>query len=320
MTIRPGVNPSPHIAVTATKRSTTFWPTTAIVSSTLLWGTWWIPLRQVDALGVNGLWATLAAFSLPLTVLLPMAAFRRRALLAGGWVLLGAGLLVAASASLYAEGLIRGYIARVVLLFYLTPVWSVLLGRYCLSEPITARRTVTIVLGLSGMFVIFGIGEGIPYPRTAAEWMGLISGLCWAMGLVFLRRSQGVRIIDKTIATFLFLGVTLFLLSLIPGGRPWSGALDLSVPLAVWLIGLALVWTFPMIWLSNYGGSGIDPGRVSILLMFEVVVGLTTATLMTDEPFGSREFMGAVLIISAGITELFAHSNKTRNPVREALE
>ena len=43
----------------------------------------------------------------------------------------------------------------------------------------------------------------------------------------------------------------------------------------------------------------VYPGRVAIFLMLEIVVGLTTASLLTDEPFGARELIGAVLITGA---------------------
>ncbi|MGI9302784.1 MAG: DMT family transporter [Gammaproteobacteria bacterium] len=302
-------------------RRSPFWSTAAIVVSTFVWGTWWIPLRQLDALGVSGLWATSAAFFLPLVVLLPLGLIRWRSLLQGGRVLLWAGLLIALSTSLYAEGMVRGYVARVLLLFHLAPVWSVLLGRWLLSEPITARRIATVCLGLCGMFVIFGINNEIPYPHTVADWMGLLSGASWAVGIVLLRRIEATPVIDKTIAIFLFMGLAFVLLTMIPGGRQWSGMPGgLLLPAMMWLLGLAAIWIFPIAWLTSYGASGIDPGRVSILLMLEVVIGLTTAALLTDEPFGLREIAGAALIVAAGLTELSTKQSESSAPVRATVD
>jgi hypothetical protein len=47
--------------------------------------------------------------------------------------------------------------------------------------------------------------------------------------------------------------------------------------------------------------------------MFEIVVGLTTAALLTDEPFGPREIAGAVLILGASGAEI-----ATDRPLRSA--
>ena len=57
-------------------------------------------------------------------------------------------------------------------------------------------------------------------------------------------------------------------------------------------------------WLTIVGASRLDPGRVAILLMFEIIVGLTTAAALTDEPFGLREAIGAAFILAASGTEL----------------
>lgn len=285
----------------------TLWPSIAIVASAFLWGTWWIPLRQLDAAGAGGAWAISAGLILPLLIFLPLGLINRRRILAGGWLLAVCGFLLAATVALYGEALMRGHVARVILLFYLTPVWSSFFGWALVAEPITPRRVATIILGLAGMFVIFGIGEGVPMPRGVAEWMALTSGVCWGLGLAYLRQLDFVSVIDKTTVLFLFVGVIFILLTLVPGGREWSvPSTHVVIQSFGWLFAVAFVWTLPLLWLSMFGGSEIDPGRVSILLMVEIVVGLTSAALLTDEPFGMREFIGAVLITVAGTTEFFA--------------
>ena len=47
--------------------------------------------------------------------------------------------------------------------------------------------------------------------------------------------------------------------------------------------------------------------------MLEIVVGLTTASLLTDEPFGPRELIGAVLISGACGVEIGVRSRVLRN-------
>ena len=73
-----------------------------------------------------------------------------------------------------------------------------------------------------------------------------------------------------------------------------------------------LLWMLPVVWLTIFGASHLGPGRVAIFLMLEIVVGLTTASLLTDEPFGMRELIGAVLITSAcGVEMLIARPTRT---------
>lgn len=217
------------------------------------------------------------------------------------------GLLMALSVALYAQGILRGDVARVVLLFYLTPVWSTLLARFMLGYPMTPSRIVTIALGLAGMFVVFGVGNGLPLPRTVAEWMGLLSGMFWALSLVYMHRAERMADFDKLFVQFLFLGFAFLLLTLVPGGEGWAlphGGI--SLPMAGWLILFGLVWVPGVIWLTIFGGSRLDPGRAAILLMFELVVALVSAAILANEPFGASEIVGALLIAAAGISELMA--------------
>jgi drug/metabolite transporter (DMT)-like permease len=282
-------------------------PSLAILVSTVLWGTLWIPLRHLNAAGLGGPWATAAGFILPLLLLLPFGLIRWRIILAEGWPLAQAGFLMAICIALYAEGLLRGYVARVILLFYLTPVWSTLLAWLLLGDPITRARIVTVVLGLAGMFIVFGVGNGLPVPRTAAEWMGLLSGFCWGLSMVSLRRVAHAAEFDKVFVQFLFVGVLFLLLTLVPGGRPWPVPNpEVFLEAASWLLLFGLVWMPAVLWLTMFGGSRLEPGRVAVLLMLEVVIGLASAALLTDEPFGRRDIVGAICIVAACGSEFFS--------------
>jgi drug/metabolite transporter (DMT)-like permease len=157
------------------------------------------------------------------------------------------------------------------------------------------------------MLVIFGVGAGIPFPRAAADWMGLAAGFAWAVALVGFNRGASRPLFDRMFVPFVFLGPVFFLVTLIPGT---DGTASLgfhrdarSVP---WLLGFALLWMLPVVWLTIFGASYVDPGRFAILLMFEIVVGLTTAGLLTDEPFGVRELVGAVLVMGSISVEVRA--------------
>ena len=79
-----------------------------------------------------------------------------------------------------------------------------------------------------------------------------------------------------------------------------------------WLVVFALIWMLPVVWLTIFGAGRLEPGRVAIFLMFEIVVGLTTATLLTDEPFGRREFVGALLIMGASGVEIVVEPPEAR--------
>jgi drug/metabolite transporter (DMT)-like permease len=103
----------------------------------------------------------------------------------------------------------------------------------------------------------------------------------------------------------MFLGPVFLLATFIPGDRAAIGlALDYPVNALAWMLAFALVWMLPVVWLTIFGASHVEPGRFAILLMFEIVVGLTTAALLTDETLGPREIAGALLILGASGSEI----------------
>jgi len=280
-------------------------PNLAILLSTLLWGTLWIPLREIRQVADGGAFASTASLLLPLILLLPLALKGRRRILSGGFTLLIAAFFLALAIALYSEGVVRGRVARVILLFYLTPVWSSLLARFLLGEAITAGRVLAIVLGLAGMLVIFGVASGIPLPAAAGEWMGLVAGMAWALAMVYLNRTAALPSFDRVFALFVFLGPIVFLLSLIPGGELSPVVEERTLrDVLPWLLALGLLWMLPVVWLTVMGASRLDPGRVAVFLMLEIAVAMTTAALLAGEPFGAREIVGALLVMSASVVEV----------------
>ena len=287
----------------------------AILATTLLWGTFWIPLRQLDLLGGGSILYIGTGFLLPFLVLLPLLIKKRRQLIQAGTPLVILGLSFAIAGSFYAEGTLRGNVARVILLFYLTPVWSTLLARVFLKEPITRRRMVTLVLGLLGMSVILGNDSFIPIPSNISEWFGVIAGFSWGVAMVCAQRLPRVGALECTGVIFFFFPLVFVLLTLVPGGRTWSFNPELVIPITIaWILALAFIWNLPSAALTMFGAVEVEPGKVAILLMLEVIIGVSTASLLTNEPFGSRELIGAILIVCAGITEFIPFGKSATIP------
>ena len=217
------------------------------------------------------------------------------------------GLLLGFGIALYWEGMVRGNVARVVLLFYMMPVWTVMLARIINGERVTVRRLVGVALGVGGMLVVFSREGGLPVPRSVGDYMGLLSGVFWALAFVLCARPGNEK---TTLAQFfislLFLTPTIYLLAILPGSRETTAALEAAPGAAAavfWLVGLTTIWLLPGMFMTLYGADRLKPGQVAIFLMIEVVVALVSAALLIDEPFGIPEIVGAVLILSASLVE-----------------
>ena len=273
----------------------------------LIWGVFWIPLRALDAAGVQGAWAAAFYYVAPLVIVAPVCLFRFRQLLAGGVRLHVTGFFAALSLVLYADAVLYTEVIRGMLLYYMTPVWSTLLARLWLGEKITGIRMLAIALGLFGMMIIFGIDTGIPWPRNVGDWMGLAAGIVWAVAAVRMREEEGIDAIEYSFVYFVWGAVAAVAIALLPisGGYPLP-SLDIVLDTAVWSIPFVLILVIPAVYAVMWGAPLLSPGIVGLLFMTEISVGTITAAIWAGEPFGIREIVGVLAITTAGLVEVIA--------------
>ncbi len=280
-------------------------PPLAILASAALWGSLWIPLREIQGAGLSGVWGALMVYGAPMLLMLPFLVFGRGRFGRFGLMALWVGATSGICNTFYAVGVTYGEIGKVVLLFYLNPIWSALLERLVLKVPITRSRQATIALGFAGMVVLVGGGTGLPIPRNLAEWSGVFASIFWALSLIGMRVSGAGDIIPKTFFQFLFGLLTasvLLMAGWFPGDLLPPG--DLLLQALPWVALTVLIWIVPAMVSSFWGVSFMSPTRASILFMLEAVVGVVSAALLTSEPFGWREMLGGILILGAGLLDI----------------
>ena len=85
-----------------------------------------------------------------------------------------------------------------------------------------------------------------------------------------------------------------------------------SLPL---LLGISLFFVLPTTAIIFWSPSKIGTGVFGILILSELVVGVISAALLTDEPFGRPQIVGTALILSAGVLEVIASNRSTLGKV-----
>jgi drug/metabolite transporter (DMT)-like permease len=239
----------------------------AVALSGAFWGLFWIPLRLLERHGLAGNWANVALYSAASLVLLPFLLHRRRPRRRDLARLAVIGILSGLGFALWNDSLIYGAVVRVTLLFYLTPVWSTIFGALFLRDSIGPVRLLSVLLGLA---------------------------------TVYVRKSHDVGALEKTFANQLFsIPFALLFLLILPAPAPTAADLLSALPLIL----LGCIWLAPVMFLIVWSSGRLDPGRVAILLLFEVLASAASAALLTNEPFGWREMTGCVLILGAGLVE-----------------
>lgn len=277
----------------------------ACAYSGLVWGLFWIPLRQLEKAGVPGLWANLVFYLTPLALVIPLLGVRRQQIVKGGLDLQFKGIITALSLVSYSVALLTTEIVRAILLFYMTPIWSALLARLILREPITPIRWFAMALGFFGMFVILGGGsERLPIPANTGDWLAIFSGIGWAFAAVSLRMGKAPGPIE--LCCFNFIWSAIFAITFVAVFATAAGPMPPVFTMAgtlPWLLPTMLVVVVTGMYATMWGAPKLNPAVVGLLFMTEISVGAVTAAIWAGEPFGVREIAGVALITVAGVTE-----------------
>lgn len=286
----------------------------AAVYAGLVFGIYWIPLRALADRGIDGAWPVVVINVIPLAVLLPLLVIRPGAFFPGSLRFHVAGFLAGITFALYAAAFLYTEVVRVVLLFYLTPVWGFLLARAVIGDAITPLRWLSIGLGLSGMLVILGVQTGVPAPRNAGDWMALVAGVTWAFASLMLLTDRKANTLNYCCTFYFWSTAGAAILAGIATARGVSTVPDLAqLPAELpWLIPVALLVILPAGFAAIYGPTILNPGVVGLLFMTEVSIATITAAWLAGEPFGPRELLGVVLITLAGALEPVLETYRSR--------
>ena len=275
----------------------------ALSFNAFTWGVSWWPLRQLEARGLHALWATVLIYALALVLI---TLWRRAAwgqLLRTPslwWLVLAAGITNAS----FNWAVTIGDVVRVVLLFYLMPLWAVLLARPLLGEVLTPRALLRVALALSGAAVVLWPDDGaarmLPLPQTLAEWLGVLGGLAFALNNVMLRREARQPEAARALAMFLggaLVPAALALALGVAGQIPWP-----SAP-APWAAGVALlaVWFLVGNLALQYGAARVPAHVTAVVMVSEVLFAAGSAVLLGASVVSAQLALGAALIVGAAL-------------------
>ena len=290
-------------------------PSLGIAFSAALWGLFWIPIRAIEETGISVQWAGPVVFASVTLIFLPVVLMRWRELRRAGRGLILTGLLSGTAFAFYAISFNMTDVVHALLLFYLSPIWSTLLGLTLLGEKLNINRVAALILGLSGLAVVLGDGVSFPWPRQMGDWFALASGLCWSFASVRLFQGGATFIFEKTFAFIAGAFLVGAALAMLPLGieNAWPEMVSLKQGW-IWIAGVAL-FLMPATWLTIWPPTVLSPARVGILFMTEAIVGIGSAALLTDERFGLQEMAGTALIMSAALVEVLRKPDSpTKSP------
>ena len=284
-------------------------PAWALLAGAALWGVVWFPYRLLARAGIDGIWSTLLTYGIALVVgsLVFRGHFPRR--VSALAILMGAA--IGWSNLAYVLGVLEGEVMRVLLLFYLAPLWTVPIARIVLHEKLDRTGLMVMALAFAGaMTMLWHPQLGFPWPANRSEWLGMAAGFLFALGNVLVRRLDTMSDAEKSIV--IWAGVTLAAVVHLWQSPVSFAQVQVGVearwPLVV-AVGLALVM---MSYSLQYGLSRMPANRAIVILLSELVVAAIAAYFLAGEVLRAQDWIGGALIIGATIVSAMQKPGRTR--------
>ena len=276
-------------------------PALALTLNALTWGVSWWPFRELQSRGLHPLWATVLIY---VVAVLAITLWRR-----GAWGELlrtpSLWLLVLASGTTNATfnwAVTVGDVVRVVLLFYLMPLWSVLLARLLLHEALSTAAALRVAMALAGAAIVLWPAEGgAPLPRTLPEWLGVLGGFSFALNNVLLRREAAQPAAARALAMFLGGSLVAALIALALGAQGLVP--PPPAPAFGWIVGGLLMGALFLVgnMALQYGASRLPAHVTAVVMITEVLFASGSAVLLGASSLTLGLLLGGALIVGASL-------------------
>ena len=278
-------------------------PTIVLFFSSILWGLSWLPLKALSNLGFDSLVIICIAYGSLFVTTLPLALKGLHCYKSNSLALTGIFFAGGLANLCFNYALIQGEVLRVMVLFYLLPVWGVLGGRFILKEITSVWRWVGVVLAIVGAAILLEVHQLWKQPVSWIDIIAIVSGLAFAATILLFRGVEGVPLVIKLNA--LFLGASVLSASALIISSSGESAFSFS-PNTLWICAFALGW---LIWAnlgSQWACTKLPAGRSSIVMVMELVAASVSAVIVGGEKLSVSLLVGGTLIFSATAIEIFS--------------
>ncbi|MES2547838.1 MAG: DMT family transporter [Pseudomonadota bacterium] len=278
----------------------------------MCWGIIWYPYRIMNDAGVSGVASSFYTYCIAIILGAAIFAKHWRGVLdlpkSAIWLSVIAGWTNLS----YVLAVIDGEVMRVMLLFYLSPLWTLLLARFWLKETITKAGLVSIFIAMTGAYIMLAnpfdsTANHMPIPQNNAEWLALSAGIGFSFTNVITRKSTHLSLAAKSM--LIWVGVAAMSVLLFPfltDKFPGPSFFTLNHWVIMTFIAVMIMAATIFV---QYGVTKMTALRASVLFLFELVVAAIAAYYLANETMLLNEWIGGALIIAAGLLAAFNHTD-----------
>ncbi|MDH4407275.1 MAG: DMT family transporter [Candidatus Methylopumilus sp.] len=274
-------------------------PIFSLLFGAFVWGIIWYPYRLMANAGVSGIYSSFYVFILTIAIALPYFFITKKKVPIWSkdfWLL----ALVAGYTNIsYVLAVIDGEVVRVMLLFYLSPVWTIFLAHFMLNEDTQKRHYIAVFISLIGAFIMFWEPGYLIHLDSKSDWLALSSGLGFAITNVMTRKHEHMTVNQKALA--IWLGVIVVAMICIMFDKNALPTLDFFRPVDAAIMMAIALSLFLSTLLVQFGVTQIKAVEASSFFLFEIVVAAISSYFLVGESIAFNEWLGGIFIIAGVI-------------------
>jgi len=274
-------------------------PIFSLLFGAFVWGIIWYPYRLMANAGVSGIYSSFYVFILTIAIALPYFFITKKKVPIWSkdfWLL----ALVAGYTNIsYVLAVIDGEVVRVMLLFYLSPVWTIFLAHFMLNEDTQKRHYIAVFISLIGAFIMFWEPGYLIHLDSKSDWLALSSGLGFAITNVMTRKHEHMTVNQKGLA--IWLGVIVVAIICIMFDKNAMPTLDFFRPVDAAIMMAIALSLFLSTLLVQFGVTQIKAVEASSFFLFEIVVAAISSYFLVGESIAFNEWLGGIFIIAGVI-------------------
>ena len=277
------------------------------------WGVIWYPYRLLAEAGVSGVVSSFYTYGIAIILGALLFAKNWRGVFDLPKSVIWLGIAAGWTNLSYVLAVIDGEVMRVMLLFYLSPLWTLILAHFWLKETISKTGFISIGISMLGAYIMLadpfsGNSSFLPLPQNKSEWLALTAGIGFSLTNVITRKSIHLSLAAKSM--LVWVGVVSMALLIMPilGDKFLAPS---HFALNHWfLMGLTALLLMAATIFVQYGVTQIAAARASVLFLFELIVAAIASYYLANEAMMINEWIGGSFIIAAGLMAAFNHADE----------
>ena len=274
------------------------------------WGLTWLPIKALSSMGLDGMHLVFTAFLSGALLTVSWLFIQRDQWRNKIALMVMIGLAGGFANAAFQTAIYHGDVIRVMILFYMLPVWSVIGGRLFLGEKVDAVRACAVVLCLSGAFVILDIANASWEGISWIDLLAIGSGMGLATTNILFRFTQDIPVMSKVSAMFIGCAVLIGLSLMV-----FTTTASLPDNNAVfWAVAYGALWLTLLTTGTQWGVTQMEAGRSSVIIVVELVVAVASTALIVAGELAIFEVVGGLMVLGAALLESWRIEGQPESP------